>query len=86
MLHLEGLGKSGTGTGTGTEIFRAKARRGPGSRFLGKGTGKGFLSKGGTRLYGFKGRNRNKVGKRISYAYSCLHVLYIFMKLRIAYS
>ena len=46
--HYEaGLGKSGTGMG----IFRVKA--GQGSRCLGKGTGKGFLSKGGTRLYGF---------------------------------
>ena len=40
------MGKSGTGTGTG--IFRVKAGRG--SRFLGKRTGTGFLSKGGTRL------------------------------------
>ena len=37
------------GTGTGIGIFKVKAGRGP--RFLGKGTGTRFLSKGGTRLW-----------------------------------
>ena len=62
--RIKGLGKSGTGMGMG--IFKVQVGRRQGSRFFGKGTRTGFLSKGGTRIWFLNGLDQNKAEKRSS--------------------